>query len=147
MKKNKKKDKETKRYNRLARNSARANAQLADDLRQQQQQLNAQSVITHVVPRINDVPPELPVQRQKVQLVDPRGRPGRGTKPRTPVVSLPMPPFVFGTPVPLPPTPAECSPSRAERSPSPHWSPKSEVSPVSSVEYSPKSPKSPAASL
>ena len=147
MKNNNKKNKQAKRLHRLARNSARANARLADDLRHQQQQLNAQSVITHVVPRNSDVPPELPVPQQKVQLVDPRGRPGREKEPRTPGVSKLKPLFAFGSPSSLLPTSAECPPLRAERSPSPQWSPKSEVSPVSSVEYSPKSPKSPAASL
>ena len=147
MKGNRKKNKEEKRNNRLARNSARAHARVASDLRHQQQQLNAQSVITQVVPRINDVPPELTVPQQIVRLADRCERPGRDRKPRTPVVSKSKPLFAFGSPSSLQPTSAECPPARAERSPSPAWSPKGELSPVSSVEYSPKSPKSPSASL
>ena len=92
---NRKKDKKTKRENRLARNSARASFHLAEDLRLQQQQLNGQSVVTHVIPRLDDVVPELPEGWPRTQMQVPQERPGRGSKTSTPVASQQKPPFVF----------------------------------------------------
>ena len=60
MKQNKKKDKKKKKEDRLARSNARAGSQRVNNLLELGEQMFAEVPVTHILPRVDDVVPELP---------------------------------------------------------------------------------------